>query len=396
MKRIFMILSLIPISVSDFGQAITINSADMPVPATAYNCVDFTSSSAPDPAISANAYWDYSAYTGTAFTNLYSPETDTFFTNAGIDVNFPETKTLTPGFGYFITSEIDFNATDIKKSGTNIIAQTFNLSSFTSSSADSLVIPAQKALLTTPEEIVHFPCTAGSAWSSVSRRVTNYLLTLGTAGFVDTPGQQVYYIHRTDTIVGWGNLRVYTPAGHSIQYNVLVDKIAQYSTDSFYLGGLPTPIALLSSFGITQGQKTDTAYRYNFYRKGSFNYLLSFYYGGDATYTTPAGKYQDTDGITTANAAVKNVDEAMFTTVLFPNPSSGSEINLLFTGKDVHAAKYSITDITGRTVQAGMADMKHGALHVNLDNKPANGNYFISITDNENNKIVTEQFIIAQ
>ncbi len=395
MKKIFTLLALLPVASTVFGQ-ITINAADMPVPTAAYNLRDISTSAAANPTIGASTSWDYSAYAGTPTTNTYTAETDTFFTTAGIDVYYAAFKSLISGLGYNYYAELDFNASNVKDAGTDVPAQGYSLTAMTTGASDSLTIPVQKTILTSAREIVRFPFTAGTNWSSVSHRAITFYLTVASAMMSHTPAEHRYDIHRTDSIIGWGKMRVYTTSGPSIQYDVLMDKSAQYAVDSFYLSGAPASPTVLTFFGVHQGQFTDSSYRYNFYRKTSFNYLMTFNYGNDATYTTPTAKYMHSDNIIPANVGVNEVNDIAFSTVLFPNPANGSEVNLLINGKDVTGGQYFVTDMSGKTIQAGAIEMKAGAVHVTLGDNVANGNYFLSVTNCNNAKIVTEPFTIAK
>lgn len=393
MKKIATLFALLPVASVMYGQAITINATDMPVPTADYNMMIISSTSAPVPVVGTSSLWDYSTYSGTATVNSYPAETNPFFTAAGIDVYASGFKTLTTGLGYDLFSEIDFNATNIKESGIEIERQEYDLFDFTGSTSDSLIFPAQTKLLTTPRVIIQFPMTAGSSWTSYSRHVTDFFLTVASASLSNTPGQQVYYTHRTDTICGWGKLKVYTASGASIQYDVLMDKVAQYNVDSFYLAGSPAPPTLLTAFGLTQNQKNDSNYRYHFFRKGSFNYLMSFSFGSDATYTTPVGKFVHTDNITPAG--VSGLDNG-YATVVFPNPSMGNFINLLVQGRGMADANYFVTDITGRTIKSGRVEMLQGAAHIEFDEQLSAGNYTINLFDKDNNRIVSESFSVSR
>ena len=396
MKKIFTILGICAIAPQVYGQAITITAADMPTPTMGYSILDLSTTAAPSPTVGTSAAWDYSTYMGTPTLNPYTAESDTFFTHAGVDVNVEELKQFNSAVGYNYFSEIDFNASNVKETGIKILYQAYSLSAYTGSTSDSLVIPAQEYMLSSARVIVNFPFTANSAWHSQSQRVTNFTLTVAALSLSHTAAQHRYVTYRNDTIIGWGKMKVYTAAGPSLPYDVLMDKISQYSVDSFYLAGSPASATLLAGFGISQGQNSDTAYRYNFYRKGSYDYLASFYYGTDYTYTTPANKYVDTENLKPYNVGVAEVGNGTFTTVIFPNPSNGSEINLMINGNNATAEKYFITDMTGKTIQEGPTEMRQGAIHVALNNQPAAGNYLITVTDGGNNKIATEQFVIAR
>ena len=389
MRKLFTLLSVLPVASVAFGQ-VNITSADMPVPTAAYHLRNFTSSSAPNPVAGTSATWDYSTYAGTPDSAVYVTETDTFFTNAGVDVYRSSFKSLLPGLGYYVYGEFDFNGSNIKESAIDVLDQPYDISGTTGGSSDSLIIPAQRQLLTTAREIVHFPFTAGSAWNSNSTRTVTFYLSVAAASLSHAPIQHTYHVIRRDSITGWGKLKVYTSAGASMQYDVLMDKISEYAADSFYMGGSPAPATLLAAFGMYQGQKTDSNYRYNFYRKGSFIYLLSYYYGSDATYTNSVSKFMSSDNVTPAGVA--SMGNIAYSSILFPNPTNSSEINVMISGKNVSNGNYTITDMTGKTVQSGAIEMLQGTVHVALNTSLAAGNYVINIADREHHTVVTEQF----
>ena len=390
MRKIVTLLALLPLASVVSGQ-ITISSTDMPVPTGSYNI--FTVG-ATGPMVGTNLHWDYGTNSGGASSVAYSTETDPFFTSAGIDVYFGSTKTLTPGFSYLQNLELDFNTTNVKESGILVPYQLFDISSVSGTPGDTLSFPLQKSLLTTPTEIIHFPFTANSSWHSVSRRSVDFNLTVGALSLSNAAGTHAYYIYRNDTIVGWGKMRVYTTYGPSIYYDVLMDKISTYAVDSFYMGGAPASPILLGAFMVTQGQHTDSAFRYDFYRKTSFNYLMDFDYQNDPTYNSLILASIDKDNV--MQAGINDVNGVMYSTVLFPNPSDGTEINLQILGKDVNAATYYITDVTGRKVQSGTAEMKSKNLvHIALDRTIVNGQYLLHVTDMNNAVIANEQLTIA-
>ncbi len=87
MKKMFTLAALLPFASAAFGQ-ITITATDMPVPTSAYNLRDITTTTAASPTVGTSATWDYGTFVGTATTNIYTTETDTFFTHAGVDVYY--------------------------------------------------------------------------------------------------------------------------------------------------------------------------------------------------------------------------------------------------------------------------------------------------------------------
>ncbi|MFN0201686.1 MAG: T9SS type A sorting domain-containing protein [Bacteroidia bacterium] len=369
---------------------ITINAADMPVPTIDYNIDEITATLPPQPTFGSNQNWDYSSYVGNSISSFsYLAETDPFFTNAGIDVYFTGLKKLNASVGYDIAHEMDFNANKIEYKGLYVYPQSYTLEAFTGNIMDKIEFSEQKIIYPNGRTTIQFPFTANSSWhSTTSRIVVNFKLSVASAGLNATPGQQVFRYTENDSVVGWGKLRVHTAGGSSIPYDVLMLKVESYATDSMYLGGAPAPTSLLNAFGITQGQKSDSRYAYNFHRKGSWFYLMRRYYGADNTYTNLNGSWISTDNIT-----VDVEDSFSYSTLFYPNPTNGNELNIQITGKNTLCSQYKVIDMMGRTVETGkpfatnMNDLK-----VQFNENLANGTYFLQLLDNENQSVLMEKF----
>lgn len=392
--RPFILASLMTVSsvFTAFGQAITIESDDMPVPTEPYN-IDDVGNILPNASPIENGVWDYeNAHAGNYTVAEFYPETIPFFTDAGVDAYRFLLKNLNTGFGYNLYMEFDFNTGSIDDIAVDVPGQAYTLQPFTGNINDSIFFPAQRYIIDTPRRIVEFPMTMGSAWSSSSRRVTDMVFNIPAFGLNYQTVQHAYTWVRQDTVVGWGKMRVYTPDGPSIYYDVLMDKISEFTRDSFYMNGLPAPAPLLSAFGVAQGQKTEETYRYNFYRKGSFNYLASFFYNTDATFSTLAGIFFHLDDLETAPSATTS-QKVSYATILYPNPSRGSEINIKVMGNDLTFSSYFITDAQGKTVQEGEMDNIGGdEVRVYMNEVLPAGNYYITLRDGKRNNIISEQF----
>ncbi len=393
MKKL-LLLALLPVASLSYGQ-ITISATDMPVPTGSVNIQDMSNPGMPtSPIPGTNIMWYYADFNGADYTEDYATETDTFFTNVGVDVNYFTYKSIVGGaasFSYDVYSELDFTTTGVTEKGRFIGYQPNDLSFFTGNTGDSLVIPEQKSLATQTVQTMKFPLTIGTAWHSVSRQVTDFTLTLSPL-YDHTPSQHVYYIHRDDTVAGWGKMRVYTASGASAWYDVLMDKISYHTVDSFYMGGSPAPDVILSSFGISQGQHTDSTDRYEFYRKGSYNYLAQFNYYDDNTYTNLGDAYYNTDDLTPSG--VDAINNAAYSTVLYPNPVTGAEMNFKVMGGKAHIAKYIITDVAGMVVMNAAGD-NTAALHVNTTDL-ATGSYILNVFNDKNERIAEEQFNVTK
>lgn len=380
------------ITFSGYSQAIVINAGDVPLPAPIVNFDNLYGTNAGNPIPGNDQLWNYSSYFGdTLITAFYVPETDPFFTSNGVQFHTMVFKGLTATLGYFLNSEIAFLSSGIYEVGLSIQAAAFSLVPFTGNTLDSMIIPAQKQIFLSDKTIMEFPSTIGSGWHSSTRRFADFNLTVSAFGLNHTPGQHVYTTVRSDTIVGWGKMRVYTSSGPSIDYDVLMDKVHEYNVDSFYLGGAPASPFLLGAFGVAQGQHTNEAYFYRFNRKGngSYPYLASFSYGADASYTALADAFINMNDLTTGSKDLRDVD---YSTLIFPNPSNTNEINIKIIGREINVTDYAVIDLLGRNVQQGKVDnSSSGLITLSLNDNIGNGTYVIRLMNKEGREVVVEK-----
>jgi Secretion system C-terminal sorting domain len=343
---------------------------------------------------SANGVWDLSAYSGSGIQQTnYLIETLDVFTQAGVDVYLSDVKALTPALGYEMDSELDFNTDGVFDKGFYVGAQAYSLAAFTGNNNDSLTFPLQGALVSSARQIMQFPATHTTAWSSQSRRVVDFNLTVGAAGLNKTPCKHVFTIFRTDTIAGWGTLRVYANGAPSVPYGVLVNRSVQFAVDSFFVGGPPAPPALLNAFGITQGQKTDIINRLTAYREGH-SMPLAVVFFENSNFTTPTVIYTDSENLTTT--ATHSPENLQYTTLLYPNPSADGVVHLQIAGDAPTIRTCEIIDLEGRVLQRSHADLQGNAIHLAVDNHIANGAYFLRVLDDKKQTVITEQFILSR
>ena len=385
------LLALLLSPMFSIGQ-ISILSSDIPIPTTVH-----VSSITPSvaPSLGNNQVWDYSSYMTTSPSTIdYVTETDPLFTAVGVDVYTEQFKNLTNSLGYYVYNEIDFNTSAVEEKGFYLDRQPYSISSFTGNTSDSIVFSEQGKLLSNPRTFLKFPLTVNTSWSSTTRRAIDFNLTVTSSSLFNTPGQHIYNVMRKDSIIGWGTLRVYTASGPSAAYEVLMNKLEQYSVDSFYLGGAPAPTPLLTAFGVTQGQIMNQQYAYQFYRKGSYNYLMRLFYGADNTFTTLASAFIHTDNI--APTSIKNANDNKYQTILYPNPCQGGLLNILVIGKTISDPIVSIIDMTGKLIQSKKTNFQaNGTIKLDLGYGLRNGNYALQIM-NEKHEIVVNEIITIQ
>lgn len=377
------------------GQAITLHATDMPLPGT-FNCLDLSSfGSPPAPVVSSGGLWDYSPYWCAAyFSYVYNAETDTFFTGAGINVNHPTFKTLGTVVSYNVVSELKADATGVAEAALQVPSQGFDLSGCTTTPTDSILFPLQSALCTTQKEIIHYPLTMSSAWSSTSRRVANFVLTIAADSLNHVAGQHIYTVHRSDSVVGWGSARVSVGTGASILYPVLIDRMSEYTQDSLYLNGVPAPDTVLTTLGVVQGARTSKINEYNFYRSGEFNALLSFYYGSDSTFTTPTDVSLDTDNLEPLPTGIASQNTAPVTSVIYPNPVIGTDIHVILTDNKTTPARYVVSDKNGKTVVTGAVNNQGIQTSIHLPTALAPGTYQMNLFDDDGGMMLSEQIVV--
>jgi hypothetical protein len=379
---------------------ITLNYADFPVAAGVYNYNQLSGANVPSPALGANQNWNYAALTSTdSQTSTYWEEVDPFYTAEGIDIYVYFFKQLSPALalGFRTFSELDLNEEGFAEEGIYVEEQSYPLGALTGNNSDNLSFPLQEFILNAPRQIMQFPMTAGSAWESSSRRAYNFTLKVTAFGLNNTPGQLISTFVRKDSVAGWGKLRVYTPNGPSVPYDVLMSRTVQFSVDSFFLGGAPAPPALLNAFSVSQGQQADVSHQYNFYRAGNLNYLLRINYGSDNTFTTPENVFVNTDNLSADPSSAGDLNVATYSTVLFPNPSNGQRINLFIQGKTVAEASYTLTDLSGKTVQSGQAQPLSGnTLSFSVASELPAGTYILNVHDTANQLIAAEPISIQR
>ncbi len=399
MKSLFTIITFLFLySTIQSQTATTLNATNVPIPDGSYTFSEITLENPPSPALGNNSTWNYSAYTSpNTFSIVYTKEEDPFYTAEGIDVYALGFKLLNAQLGYNLFFEYDFNNNGVEDKGVYISPQVYSLQQLTGNAADNITFPLQGYILNNPRKIMQFPMTAGTSWESTSNYSTDFTLKVAAFGLNDVPARHAYTTVRKDTIVGWGKMSVYTANGPSISYDVLMDRSVQYSIDSFYLNGAPAPAALLNAFSVTQGQIAGLSHAYNFYRAGTFNYLMRFFYGTDATFSNVAGTFVTLENLTTSTSSTQEISKDVYTTVLFPNPSNGEEINLIFIGKAFDQVSYQINDIAGRTIQKSEnQDMYDNKLTIDLGKNISSGMYIIQVRDQGNNVIATEKINIQR
>jgi Secretion system C-terminal sorting domain len=302
------------------------------------------------------------------------------------------------GFVFFQSFEISsrsyytLNASSYSLLGDSIIFSRFPLAALTGSTADSITFPAASRKSSTPERRYVFPVTATSSNSTSSNITTNFLLKVGAFGLNNTPGYQSRTTTEKDTTVGWGTLKLRSPAtGGVLNFNVLLQLKTIIGTDSFYLGGQPAPAALLGAFGLVQGRK-DTFSVFNFIGLGFKAVHMAIETNGNQTQVGRTFRaILPSLGLV---SPTRETNDYTVATKVFPNPTTEG-VTFEFDKKssaDWHILIYNvagqITSIQKVSAPQGLTTHK-----VTFDNSTANGLYFYNIVDENSLIRANGQFV---
>ena len=349
--------------------AITISEPDVPVVPCIYNPVAADLTGVTNPTTGTNMTWDYSSLTMTgAYSYQYWAAANPAFPTATlVDSGF--SGTIIPGNYYYYGLYYNENANGFQTLGATVFEQHYNIGGVTGGANDSAIFPQQNNTYATPTKVISYPLAVNTSWNSKYTDVVNFKLTIAAYSLNNVPSIKKTYTVRHDTVVGWGTAKVPTLSG-SATAPVLMVKRTIVTIDSFFMGGGPAPGALLTAFGLVQGQQK-TNNRYSFWRRYSIYPFLIFNYGSN-NFTTPSSIYFDGNGTTAGMEDLVNSIEVS----LYPNPVSDV---LKISG--INNSDVSITDLSGKVLKT----IKHSAISETVDvSNFSTGTYMVRISNQQN------------
>lgn len=389
MKKISTLACILLASATAHAQ-ITITAADVPIPGID-TIMEYTSASNLPGGNSQNWNTASNAQLGPTTLN-FMPETVPFWLGLGANVYRANSKYLTSSLTYNIFFELAKTTNGFHEIGFNVPEQAYSISSFTGNATDSLKIADQDIVYTSPKTWIPFPFTTASTQNNTGRRVMAFTINAPSLGLNNTPFTHVLNEVRKDSIIGWGQMRVYTPDGPSKPYDVLMNQITQYSLDSFYMAGSPAPATLLTAFGVTQGQKVNANNAIQFHRKGNYNYLYRIFYGADNTFSTIQGAFSHLDNLERP-LGINQMDQE-YATLIFPNPANNTDVNLQIMGSEhIDVSTFTITNMMGHLVVENKANLENNSLKLPTANL-AKGQYIVNVRAANGNTIITEKVTI--
>lgn len=384
MKNTLLFATLFSLSLSASAQ-LTLNSANAPTVAICQQNDTLMrlkrSGTVPSFAGAANATWDLT---------VMGDSTSFFYDNGAYSGSAFPTATFTqPGaypfssLMYYIDAIYDVTPTGIINYGEHIERQALSLAGVSGATTDTLTFLQQDIPYTSNPKDLKYPCTMGTTWTEVIPYVTDFELTILAYGLDHTPGERRSHLTRSYNVIGWGKMRVNTPSGPSAYMDVLEVEISHRVIDSFYLGGAPAPESLLTAFGTTQGQVSETNYR-RFYRAGELRELARVTYSNN-TYSTIQEVFVHKQRLPMPTTAIAD-NEIERSFVVYPNPVTGTsfKVDMENAGK---SATYRICNLLGQEVAIG-AVSANGM--VSLDESIPTGNYVIKILTEEGYQKVSQ------
>jgi hypothetical protein len=367
---------------------ITINRADFAFSSTVNDSImakSLTKTGAVLPTFGNNQTWDYTAlkdslpdvnkaFYGTAASFGTVPAALSDATNA---YNYTSAFQI---FSYSSRAYMKLDATGFAQIGYATNGGRFSIASISGGATDSLIFPPSVNRFSSAWTAYKFPMTANTAWRSNFRDTTNFQLTVAGFGLNKTPGARVRTVTQTDTIVGWGTVRLKNPSGGAVlSYAVLLNREIVSGVDSFFVGGAPAPSAILTAFGISQGSVSATPAIYDMLGIGFKHPFMSFFTNASGSLTSISRAVLPTLGLTTDN---KEVTDYAIATKTFPNPTTEA-INLEFqktSNSDWHVMLY---DVAGKIIAINRVSAAQGNVNqrITLDSALPSGTYFYNLLD---------------
>lgn len=270
-------------------------------------------------------------------------------------------------------AQIDISSTGITEYGIKMLSDKFSLTLYTANPTDSLFIPQQDILYSSPLSKISFPTTYGTSWYSDYYSTLNLQVSINSMSYNHSPGYLRRHTIEKDSVTGWGKMRVNDLTGMpSSWFDVLQVQSIIFTQDSFFLNGSPFTVPLLLSLQLTQGAKT-TTYKQNYYRIGEVTPLESVLFT-DSTFTHPYSAMTHTQRL--VNVGVDEIVENPV--VVYPNPVKGNIINVQLPITTIPWA-YELVDISGKIIISGLINNHVGDGEITLPKDIKQGNYVLRI-----------------
>ncbi|WP_133162584.1 T9SS type A sorting domain-containing protein [Flavipsychrobacter stenotrophus] len=269
--------------------------------------------------------------------------------------------------------------------GVTVLDTSFSLSTLTISATDSLFIPAQNIVYSSPNVIIPFNTSYGATWSSAFTKDLSFELSVTIPVMNHAPGIVRSYVSVTNNVVGWGQVRMNDIGGFPTPYfEVLQIQTRTITRDSFYLNGGLMPGALLTLFSVYQG-KTDTVFEQHYQRQGEVTPLVSIQFR-DGNYTQPIRARRHVQRLYPFVDGVGDLQTSA--SLVYPNPVTGNQLKLLLpTG----IYGYRLTDVLGRQFVSGTMNVAAKVGEIALPVNIVNGCYYLHVYGSGDSRTIPVQ-----
>jgi hypothetical protein len=192
----------------------------------------------------------------------------------------------------------------------------------------------------------------GTVWSNNTARTTQCFVTSFVGSLAHAPMAIVTHDYTTDTVIGWGRMRIRMPDSSLVSDYVPVLQVHDKSTevDSFFINGVPVHDSILYYLGLEQG-KTETYYRTEFLRPGEIEaiQITGFTF---PNHTLPTGASAMLMHLTRLSTVGVSKIEARMLSV-YPNPAKSRTVRISWPGAPDNAIRYTLTNFAGSKVAEG-------------------------------------------
>ena len=193
-------------------------------------------------------------------------------------------------------------------------------------------------------------------------------------GDTSAPGIVRTYTTETDSVVGWGKMRINDATGSPSHFlDVLQVQTIITHTDSFFLKGLPFSTTMLTFFSVTQGQK-DTIYEQNFYRQSEVTPLAQVEFR-DAGYTQPYKATTHVQRLSNVGVPVTGIESKW---KVYPNPVCSNSLYIEMPACNGTAA-YELTGMDGQKVLTGILPVNVQTAKLDIPASVAPGIYNLQL-----------------
>ncbi len=385
MKKTLLALTTALLTALSVNAQITLNSSSYTT--TFAGTVDtFLSSGSgttyPSSAPATNATWDFSTAvltTPVSYGYNVNPDVAAYSSATFADSELFGLSTYT----YIGNQERAFTSTGYLGYGDHVNRQAIHLTGGVFVASDSLIFNAQDLKFSTPWTYISFPATYNSHWSSSFTDSFTFALDVAALTYHNTPGTIKESFTETDTVIGWGQLRVKEISGSpSLYMHVLQVRKKSVTIDSFFINGAIPTSTVLGAFGVTEGQRS-ASYYINYYRPNEAKPLATVNFT-DSTYSTPSSASTLAENyLTDLTTSIGNVSADNIISI-YPNPVTNKSVTLSVPGAQDGRWSYELSDINGAKVQTGSLSLSssNSTTQLTLSETLIPGIYYISLKNN--------------